>query len=65
VNGGAAAGVIGVPPAGTQNGPNGIFGSPTGNSGFGQQPTGSPTGAPTGNPNPGSGNNPPSGQMPQ
>jgi len=61
VNGGAAAGVIGVPPAGTQNGSNGIFSSPTGNSGFGQQPSGSPT---TGNPNPGSGNNPPPGQMP-
>src|SRR6266481_1728950 len=61
VNGGAAAGVIGVPPAGTQNGSNGIFSSPTGNSGFGQQPAGSPT---TGNPNAGSGNNPPPGQMP-
>ena len=61
VNGGAAAGVIGVPPAGTQNGSNGIFSSPTGNSGFGQQPAGSPT---TGNPNTGSGNNPPPGQMP-
>ena len=61
VNGGAAAGVIGVPPAGTQNGSNSIFSSPTGNSGFGQQPSGSPT---TGNPNPGSGNNPPPGQMP-
>jgi len=60
VNGGAAAGVIGVPPAGTQNGSNSIFSSPTGNSGFGQQPTG----APTGNPNPGSGTNPPPGQMP-
>src|ERR1700675_1683083 len=60
VNGGAAAGVIGVPPANTQNGSNSIFSSPTGNSGFGQQPTGTPTG----NPNPGSGNNPPPGQMP-
>src|SRR5229473_2570851 len=60
INGGAAAGVIGVPPAGTQNGSNSIFSSPTGNSGFGQQPTGTPTG----NPNPGSGNNPPPGQMP-
>jgi hypothetical protein len=60
VNGGAAAGVLGVPPANTQNGSNSIFSSPTGNSGFGQQPTGSPTG----NPNPGSGNNPPPGQMP-
>jgi hypothetical protein len=63
INGGAAA-VIGVPPAGTQNGSNGIFGSPTGNSGTGQQPTGTPTGSPTGNPNPGTGNNPPPGQMP-
>jgi hypothetical protein len=63
INGGAAA-VIGVPPAGTQNGTNGIFGSPTGNSGIGQQPTGAPTGSPTGNPNPGTGNNPPPGQMP-
>jgi len=61
VNGGAAAGVIGVPPAGTQNGSNGIFSSPTGNSGFGQQPSGSPI---TGNPNAGSGNNPPPGQTP-
>ena len=61
VNGGAAAGVIGVPPAGTQNGSNGIFSSPTGNSGFGQQPSGSPA---TGNPNAGSGNNPPPGQTP-
>jgi hypothetical protein len=60
INGGAAAGVIGVPPAGTQNGSNSIFSSPTGNSGFGQQPSG----APTGNPNPGSGNNPPPGQTP-
>jgi len=60
VNGGAAAGVVGVPPAGTQNGSNSIFSSPTGNSGFGQQPTG----LPTGNPNPGSGNNPPPGQTP-
>src|SRR5882762_6356629 len=61
INGGAAAGVIGVPPAGTQNGSNGIFSSPTGNSGFGQKPAGSHT---TGNPNTGSGNNPPPGQMP-
>ena len=60
VNGGAAAGVVGVPPAGTQNGSNSIFSSPAGNSGFGQQPTG----APTGNPNPGSGSNPPPGQTP-
>ncbi|HWY07028.1 MAG TPA: hypothetical protein VNY24_09210 [Candidatus Acidoferrales bacterium] len=60
VNGGAAAGVIGVPPAGTQNGSNSIFSSPTGNSSFGQQPAGSPTG----NPNPGSGNYPPPGQSP-
>jgi len=60
INGGAAAGVIGVPPAGTQNGQNGIFGNQGGNSGFGQQPTGSPTG----NPNPGTGNNPPPGQTP-
>jgi hypothetical protein len=60
INGGAAAGVIGVPPAGTQNGQNGIFGNQGGNSGFGQQPTGTPTG----NPNPGTGNNPPPGQTP-
>jgi hypothetical protein len=63
INGGSAA-VIGVPPAGTQNGSNGIFSSPAGNGGFGQQPTGSPTGATTGNPNPGTGNNPPPGQAP-
>jgi hypothetical protein len=56
VNGGAAAGVLGVPPAGS----NGILGTPTGNSGIGQQPPGTITG----NPNPGSGNNPPPGQMP-
>jgi len=63
INGGAAAGVLGVPPAGTpngQSGQNGIFGNQGGNSGFGQQPTGTPTG----NPNPGTGNNPPPGQMP-
>ena len=60
INGGAAAGVLGVPPAGTQNGQNGIFGNQGGNSGLGQQPTGTPTG----NPNPGTGNNPPPGQMP-
>jgi hypothetical protein len=60
INGGAAAGVVGVPPAGTTNGQNGIFGTQGGNSGFGQQPTGSPTG----NPNPGSGTNPPPGQTP-
>jgi hypothetical protein len=59
INGGAAAGVIGVPPAGTQNGQNGIFGNQGGNSGFGQQPPGGITG----NPNPGS-NNPPPGQTP-
>jgi hypothetical protein len=59
INGGAAAGVIGVPPAGTQNGQNGIFGNQGGNAGFGQQPPGGITG----NPNPG-GNNPPPGQTP-
>jgi hypothetical protein len=58
VNGGAAAGVIGVPPAGTQNGTNSLFGNPGGTPG--QQPAGSPTG----NPNPGSGTNPPPGQTP-
>jgi hypothetical protein len=63
INGGATA-VIGAPPAGTQNGSNSIFGNPAGTSGFGQQPTGSPTGSPVGNPNPGTGNNPPPGQMP-
>ncbi len=60
INGGAAAGVIGVPPAGTTNGQNGIFGTQGGNGGFGQQP---PVGT-TGNPNPG-GTNPPPGQTPQ
>jgi hypothetical protein len=55
VNGGAAAGVIGVPPAGQ----NGILGNQGGTSGFGQQPPGGITG----NPNPG-GTNPPPGQMP-
>jgi hypothetical protein len=59
INGGAAAGVIGVPPTGTQNGQNGIFGNQGGNTGFGQQPPGGTTG----NPNPG-GNNPPPGQTP-
>jgi hypothetical protein len=63
INGGAAA-VIGVPPAGTQNGSNSLFGNPAGNSGFGQQPAGSPTGSLGGNPNPGTGNNPPPGQTP-
>ena len=52
VNGGAAAGVIGVPPAGQ----NGIFGNQGGNTGFGQQPPG--------NTNPGTGTNPPPGQTP-
>lgn len=56
INGGAAAGVIGVPPAGPQNGQNGIFGNQGGNTGFGQQPPG--------NPNPGTGTNPPPGQTP-
>src|SRR5580704_1923724 len=61
INGGAAAGVIGgVPPAGTQNGSNSLFGNPGGTNGIGQQPPG----VNTGNPNPGSGNNPPQGQMP-
>jgi hypothetical protein len=55
VNGGAAAGVIGVPPTGQ----NGILGNQGGTSGFGQQPPGGITG----NPNPG-GTNPPPGQMP-
>ncbi len=59
INGGAAAGVIGgVPPAGTQNGQNGIFGNQGGNGGNGQPPGGN-----TGNPNPGSGT-PPAGQTP-
>lgn len=52
INGGTAAGVLGVPPAGT----NSIFSNPGGSSGFGQQPGG--------NPNPGTGNNPPPGQTP-
>jgi hypothetical protein len=60
INGGAAAGVIGVPPAGVQNGQNGIFGNQGGTGGFGQQPPGGITG----NPNPGTGNNPPPGQTP-
>jgi hypothetical protein len=60
INGGAAAGVVGVPPAGTQGGQNGILGNQGGNSGFGQQPPGGITG----NPNPETGNNPPPGQMP-
>jgi hypothetical protein len=60
INGGTAAGVIAVPPAGTTNGQNGIFGNQGGNSTFGQPPTGTPTG----NPNPGSGTNPPPGQTP-
>jgi hypothetical protein len=64
VNGGAAAGVIGVPPAGTQNGTNSLFGNPGGQTGLGQQPPGGITG----NPNAGSGNPPPGqtppGQMP-
>lgn len=63
INGGAAAGVIGVPPAGTQ-GQNGIFGNQGGNTGFGQQPTGTPTGSPGTGTNPPPGQTPP-GQMPQ
>ena len=61
VNGGPAAGIIGTPPANPQNGSNSIFSNPTGSSGFGQQPTGTPTS----NPNPGTGTTPPPGQMPQ
>ena len=60
INGGAAPTIVGAPAANPQNGQNGIFGNQGGNSGFGQQPTGSPTG----NPNPGSGTNPPPGQTP-
>ena len=62
VNGGAAAGIVGPPPANLQNGSNSIFSSPGGNSGFGQQSPGTGSGNP--NPNPGSGQNPPPGQMP-
>ena len=49
VNGGANAGVIGIPPDVPQNGSNSLFSSPGGNSGFGQQPGG----VTTGNPGPG------------
>ncbi|HET7105999.1 MAG TPA: hypothetical protein VFI38_04255 [Candidatus Acidoferrum sp.] len=52
INGGAAGGVIGVPPAGAP-GQNGIFGNQGGNTGIGQPPTGTPPG------NPGTGTNPP------
>ena len=52
INGEAVPTVIGVPPAGTANGQNGIFGNQ--GSGFGQQPTGTPAGT----------NPPPPGQTP-
>jgi hypothetical protein len=55
VNGGANAGVIGIPPQAPQNGTNSIFSSPSGNSGFGQQPGGMGTGNPSANPSPGQG----------
>jgi len=58
INGGAPPTVVGVPPAGAP-GQNGIFGNQGGNTGIGQQPTGTPIG------NPGTGTNPPSGQTPQ
>jgi hypothetical protein len=61
VNGGVAPTIIGTPPTNTQNGSNSIFSSPAGNSGAGQQPSGTPAG----NPNPGTGSTPPPGQMPQ
>jgi hypothetical protein len=61
INGGAAGGIIGSPPANPQNGSNSIFSNPTGNSGTTQQPPGTVTG----NPNPGTGTTPPPGQMPQ
>ena len=53
VNGGANAGVIGIPPQVPQNGSNSIFSSPGGSSGFGQQPGGGTMGTPGTNPNPG------------
>jgi hypothetical protein len=46
INGGANAGVIGIPPQVPQNGSNSIFSSPGGNSGFGQQPGGFGAGNP-------------------
>jgi hypothetical protein len=54
VNGGANAGVIGIPGQVPQNGSNSNFSSPTGNNGFGQA-GGAVTGNPGTNPNPGQG----------
>jgi len=51
VNGGANAGVVGIPQQAPQNGSNSIFSSPSGNSGVGQQPGGT-TGTPGTNANP-------------
>lgn len=59
VNGGANAGVVGVPQQAPLGGSNSIFSSPGGTSGFGQQPGGTTTG------NPGFGPSPMPGQTPQ
>lgn len=59
VNGGANAGVVGIP----QQPANSLFGGSSSGSGFGQQPGGI-TGAPGGTPAPGPGQQPPPGQNP-
>ncbi len=46
VNGGANAGVVGIPGQIPQNGSNSIFGNGGSNGGFGQQPGGTMTGSP-------------------
>jgi hypothetical protein len=63
VNGGANAGVVGIPGQIPQNGSNSIFGNGGSNNGFGQQPGGTMTG----NPGPGqtgSPDGPPAGTQP-
>jgi len=61
VNGGANAGVIGIP----QQPANSLFGGQSSGSGFGQQPGGTLTGAPGGTPAAGPGQPPPGQNPPQ
>ncbi len=70
VNGGANAGVVGIPGQVPQNSSNSIFGNPGATGGFGQQPGGTGTGNSGVNPTQGPGQSgspdqPPGQQMPQ
>jgi len=68
VNGGANAGVVGIPGQVPQNGGTSLFGGASGTSGFGQQPGGTMTGNPgpgqTGSPDQPPGTQPPTPQSP-